>query len=122
MISIIKEAALSLRLELNPEIVMTDFETAAMNAYQFHFPRVQLIGCFFHYGQAIYRRLKNECKLSSEYRTDNDLAKWLKSVIALALLPPSQVETAFAYLMEEEVVTKYPALTEFNDYFVETWI
>ena len=59
----------------------------AMNAYQFHFTRIKLVGFFFHFGQSLYRRLKNECKLAQEYQADPKLSKWLKSVTALAFLP-----------------------------------
>ena len=94
-----------------------------MNAYQFHFPEIELVGCFFHYGQAIYRKIKNELKLASEYKADENLQRYVKSVISLALVPPSKVEDAFLNLMYKEIdlIEQY-TLGPFNDYFCETWI
>lgn len=123
VLAILKAEARARKLTLCPETMMTEFETAAMNAYEFHFPCVRLVGCFFHFGQALYKRLKNDCKLGKEYLTDSDLQIWFKSVLALALVPPEQVENAYAWLLNSDVINKYEKeLKSFNDYFVSNWI
>ncbi len=40
---------------MNPELVYSDFEKAAQNAFRFHFPGVKLKGCWFHFRQAIIK-------------------------------------------------------------------
>ena len=39
----------------NPEIIMSDFESALIPAVREEFPRTNHKGCFFHYTQSIYR-------------------------------------------------------------------
>ena len=41
---------------LNPETIMIDFERAALNSLTQNFPTAQIYGCFFHFGQAIWRK------------------------------------------------------------------
>ena len=60
MIIEIKNGGLKIRLEMKPEIVMLDFEHAAINAFSFHFPFAQIKSCFCHLGQSFYRRLCSE--------------------------------------------------------------
>jgi hypothetical protein len=49
LLGFLKEGAIKLGLRLNPQIVLTDFEIAAQNAYEFSFPGIRLIGCFFSF-------------------------------------------------------------------------
>ena len=44
-------------LALAPPTAMTDFEASLQKALAHVFPDTQLIGCLFHYTQAIYRRV-----------------------------------------------------------------
>lgn len=107
-------------MKLNPEVVLIDFEKAAQNAYEHHFPNVRLIGCFFHFGQALFKYLKDECKLSSEYQANDDLKMWFKSVNALALLPPGKVAEAWVNL--DDTRPEYANIEQFCNYFVEIWL
>ncbi|RWS16627.1 uncharacterized protein B4U80_05757, partial [Leptotrombidium deliense] len=43
---------------LNPATVLTDFEIAAQNAFNSIFPNCMVRGCFFHFCQAVYRKIK----------------------------------------------------------------
>ena len=56
----IKNGGLKLGLEMRPEILMIDFEHAAMNAFSYHFLRIQIKCCFFLLGQTFYRKLCSE--------------------------------------------------------------
>src|SRR6218665_1499133 len=44
----------------NPESIITDFELAAINAFQYAFPQISLSGCYFHFGQSVWRKLQAE--------------------------------------------------------------
>ena len=52
------------------------------------FPQSGLIGCFFHFGQCLFR---NFCDfgLKACYSKDEELKKWLNLCIALAFIPPN---------------------------------
>jgi hypothetical protein len=101
MLNEIKLGALKLGLELRPEIVMLDFEHAAMNAFSFHFPRIQIKCCYFHLGQSFYRKLCSE-GLKEQYTNDVNLRNWFKKIISLALIPIEKVEDVFEQLCIEK--------------------
>ena len=42
---------------LAPQIVMVDFELAVLNAIDSSFPDSSKKGCFFHFNQAIFRKI-----------------------------------------------------------------
>ena len=52
----LKDHAAMLHLSLSPEVVMMDFEVAALNAVRAVLPESRLKGCLFHWGQAIWRQ------------------------------------------------------------------
>ena len=43
----------------NPISIMTDFEKAAMNAFEKKFPASEIAVCYFHLGQSLWRRIQN---------------------------------------------------------------
>ena len=55
----IKKAAIKLRLDLKPKIVMTDLELAAIKSFRHNFRTVNNKGCLFHFGQAISKKFKS---------------------------------------------------------------
>ena len=48
---------LTLKPDLRPRVVLTDFEKAAINAFEIHFPDVVQRGCYFHFSQCIWRKV-----------------------------------------------------------------
>ncbi len=99
-----------------------DFERAAINAFEYHFPNITSIGCYFHYGQSIYRKLV-KYGLKTQYTTDESFQHWVKCIIALALLPIDKVSDAYIHLVE--TAPDYDALTRENcflDYVTNTYI
>ena len=57
-------------------------------------PQSGLIGCFFHFGQCLFR---NFCDfgLKACYSKDEELKKWFNLCIALAFVPPNKVEEIY---------------------------
>ncbi|XP_003381482.1 hypothetical protein Tsp_07148 [Trichinella spiralis] len=55
-IHVFKEAA-ALGVVLQPQTVICDFETAFIPAVQASFPGVQIQGCYFHFCQAVLRKV-----------------------------------------------------------------
>lgn len=45
---------------LHPQYLMTDFELAAIQAFEAVFPGINASGCFFHLTQSIWRKVQNE--------------------------------------------------------------
>ena len=120
LLAILKREACNLGYRLSPDLVMIDFELSAKKAYEFHFPQVKVLGCFFHFGKALLAYLKDDCKLSIQYREDECLKSWLKSVNALSLLPPNKIETAWIHLDDNR--PDHESIGTFCDYFVSTWL
>ena len=63
----------------------TDFEKAAINAFQFHFPGARIVGCNFHFGQANFKNLALHLKV--EYEVDHHICHVYVSLTALAFIP-----------------------------------
>ena len=45
--------------DLDPSYIGVDFELAFFTNVSIHFPKTKLIGCLFHFKQAIRRKMKN---------------------------------------------------------------
>lgn len=76
-------------VNLNPKIILTDFEQATINMCQHIFPNASLHGCFFHWCQNLYKRIQ-KYKLSALYASDLSVHKSFRQTTALAFLPPSR--------------------------------
>ncbi len=100
IISKLIEEALVIKCVLRPNEILIDFEKAAINAFSHFFPDVMIMGCFFHFGQCLF---KNLCLhgMKSQYGHDEKLRIWLKSIISLALVPTKSVQDQFVDLLEQ---------------------
>ena len=104
---------------LNPKTILTDLKQAAMNAYKFNWPSVELKGCFFHFNQAILRwAFRNGYKLP--YSTNYDFYAWCKMILSLAVVPVNRVMEAWNI-----IINKLPAdlnVQPIINYFYSIWI
>jgi len=106
-------------IKLAPEIIISDFEKAERKVLQTIFPRAKVIGCFFHYSQAIkdnnIHNNKREIHVNFPYtvfllqtlvhniekhnivKDDKKESVWIakKLLIFLAFLPEYLIEEAF---------------------------
>ncbi|KAH7725929.1 hypothetical protein AAVH_06370 [Aphelenchoides avenae] len=81
-----------------PASIITDFEAAAIKAWQEIFPVALSRGCYFHLGQAFWRSIAS-LGLAVLYRS-NDVARLLlRSFLALAAVHPDHVVAAFNLLV-----------------------
>jgi hypothetical protein len=82
MIYEINKSIISLGVELGivlawkPEYVSLDFEMGAIQAFLFCFPTIKIIGCWFHFGQCLFRKIV-EIGLKTQYGDDEDLKKYI---------------------------------------------
>ena len=99
MISKLIEEALLIKCILRPNEVLLDFKKAAINAFS-HFFQVMILGCFFHFGECLF---KNLCLhgMKTQYGHDEKLRTWLKSMISLVLVPTTSVQDQFVDLLEQ---------------------
>lgn len=112
------EHVLALVPDCAPATIVTDFELAAINAFQETFPEVIMTGCHFHLGQNIWRRLQAE-GLQAKYVSDVAFASKVKCLTALAFLPPDRVTTAYEELIRSDAFRELDPLL---DYFEENYI
>ena len=100
----LKQKAVQLRhphAELFPVTSMTDFETAAINAFQNIFPTIRIHLCFFHFAQSVYRKVQ-ELGLSVQYSEEDSWVKqWIHRASSLAFVPPEDVVETFTSLCEQ---------------------
>ena len=76
------------------KLVVSDFEAAILGSMGAAFPWTRPRGCWFHYGQAIFRKAQ-EYGLQVEYKKKGVVYCIVKELIALALLPHEEVLEAF---------------------------
>ncbi|CAG8487205.1 10971_t:CDS:2, partial [Gigaspora margarita] len=72
-------------INLFPQMVLTDFESAAINAIKSEFEDAQYKGCHFHLAQSVYRKIQTS-GLAICYRTDQELSLLIRHISALAFL------------------------------------
>ena len=114
----------SVGLEWKPKFVSLDFEIGAIQAFLFCFSEITIVGCWFHYGQCIFKKII-EIGLKSEYGKDEELKKLVQNCIALALCHPDEVVDIFiSHIVSQSVFIqrKYPRFNDFINYMTKTWI
>ena len=82
-----------------PTVILTDFESAAMDAFRARFPTARITGCYFHLAQSILRKV-NEVGLKRDYETRDDIRIAVKCLAALSHVPVDDVAEAFDVLAE----------------------
>ncbi|KRY25186.1 hypothetical protein T03_12697, partial [Trichinella britovi] len=115
-IHVFKEAA-ALGVVLQPQTVICDFETALIPAVQASFPGVQIQGCYFHFCQAVLRKVA-ELGLRTRYLHEAETKKKIKMLMATAFLPLPEVPAAVD-LLGRNVTGLIAALF---DYFRREWM
>ena len=106
---------LNAKLEQPPLSITSDFERAFLNASAKIFNNVKHFGCFFHFKQAMWRKIQ-ALSLVSAYKDNAHLH--LKMPQALAFLPINDVVPVFE-LLKQEMPSE---LTEFYAYVESTYI
>ena len=105
-----------LNLTLDPATVQIDFELAAIRAVEREFPKAEVKGCYFHYCQALWRKVQN---LGLAVQGRSSLQQWIRRAAGLALLPHNEVQDAWIEAMDS--TPNVPRAQEFNDYMIVNW-
>ena len=108
---------LKLQITLNPKFALVDFETAASNALKYHFPDVEIKGSWYHFRQAIMKRVT---RLGSRQPYHQTEYAELNRLGALAFIPVDLLDDAMQIIERlKPTDTKYDQLL---DYFKRTWL
>lgn len=86
---------------LIPSSILTDFEQAAHRAIEKVFPRAEVVGCFFHLSQNLWRKIQKTPGLVAKYKEQDEIRKHCKFLLALAFVPVRDVPFAFEILKED---------------------
>lgn len=110
-------------IELNGDGIIIDFEIAMRTALKFVAPNLKVFGCWFHHVQCLRRMMASMKELFELIRTNNDAKAIFRKFQCLALLPASDIERAFIWLLREALeVFKFAQYSQFIDYYKKQWI
>ncbi len=119
-LQVVRDAVNRFRIQpCTPLKIMSDFEKAILNACNEIFPAVPTTGCFFHLGQAIYRKVQ-EVGLQQRYNDDEDdtIRTYTHMILALAHVPIADVPRMFQVLVDDSP----HELDEVLKYFDKTYV
>lgn len=114
---LLKRAAKDLKIKIDPTIVLTDFETAEINAVASVFPDASRRGCFFHLAKNMWKHIQ-KLGLTSAYGKSVKCQMAFRQVQALAFLEHQEVAQGFAAICASAPNCMKP----FFDYFEKTYI
>lgn len=114
------------QLTFKPKIIHSDFEVAILRLVAEMLPNSSINGCFFHYCQAVFRKIK-KLGLQPFYTKSKNFKMFIRCLYSLSFLPPQQVETVYRQLLV--VATQIfgfdladKQLAKFLRYYESTWI
>lgn len=106
-----------LKPTLNPSSIMADFEKASQNACSIVFPGAEMVGCYFHLGQNLWRKIQ-KCNLTTEYSEDENIRIHLKMILALSFVPVADVPMAFEDLVDDCPPQLKPVIDYWEDNYI----
>ena len=104
-----------------PTTVMCDFERGLRSAVREIFNGSAVKGCFFHFSNSIVKKVAGS-GLSTSYRNDQFFREYCHKLMALALLPPQDIESAFNAISMNRNLVLNPQYAEFKTYFDRNWL
>ena len=101
----------------------SDFELAIIQAAELNFPNASHRGCYYHYMQAIWRKVQS-LGLAEEYKAENqenqELKKFVQKMAAVSFCPPTFVRPAWLAVQQE--APNLPQVDQLIAYFDHTWL
>ena len=100
----------------NPKIFTCDFNAASNNALKKIFPNCYIINCYFHFAQAIWKKVKKY-----NLTEDNNIQKTrelIYNIKVLCFIKPDNIYPIFKLIKNRFNDDKY---SEFFSYFEKTW-
>jgi hypothetical protein len=115
----VKQRARFLGLQFQPPKLQTDYEQAIISAVRCEFPGSRLVGCMFHYGQCLWRKVQS-LGGAEEYTAEAETRQYIRRCAALAFVPLQRLDDAWLEIQGDAPDTRL--CTAFSDYFVNTWL
>ena len=98
---------------------VTDFELATIQAIELAFPTTEVKGCFFHFAQALNRKI-SKLGLQAAYREDATFSRFVRQTVALAFVPLRFVRLAWQPIKMS--APNLPRVDKFISYFEAIWL
>lgn len=108
-------------LNLDGIKTMTDFERAMRNALKKIAPNSILLACWFHFCQALRKKIASIPELFFLIRSNMEAKIFYRQFQCLALLPANKIEAAFVQLACK-ALKKFQQFERFVEYFDKQWI
>jgi hypothetical protein len=115
--TVLQNEAANLGLQLQPTVILSDFESGLFPAVRNCFPNALHKGCHFHMCQAIYRQIQS-LGLVQAFNQRAEIKLQVRQLMALAFLPVAIVRITF-YLLEQQCD---PVLQSLFAYFIQQWL
>ena len=105
-----------------PSKVLCDFESGLQKSLRYCFAGVIVKGCWFHFCQALTRKLQN-LGLKTRYINDYDFRFWCKQFSALAIISTEHLKQAMDTILTNGINYKQEqAVLKFIKYFNNQWL
>lgn len=109
----------------NPVRILSDFEISLISALQAEFPHTELHGCYFHFCQALWRKVQ-DLGLTTAYRRHKSVKNIVRKIMSLGYLPAAVVRMTFNLIYSSRSVARLlinvPGLRDFIEYFRHNYI
>ncbi|CAG0902224.1 unnamed protein product [Darwinula stevensoni] len=106
-------------LSFSPKLFLLDFERGVITTLQLIFPSAMVKGCYFHFTQAIYRKVQ-EHGISGPFMKSKEVKLSIRRIMALPFIPLESIDDVYLWIIAE--APSLSGVQEFLDYLVETWI
>ena len=103
--------------------IIVDFEIAIQTSALSVFDYLVILGCFFHFGQCLLRKVQNS-RMVGPYKKDAEFNKFVRSCISLPFLPLDELQDTVDQLRETEFEDEecVEMKDDFLDYIQDTWM
>ena len=98
--------------DLNVQTVVGDFESAVWKAVRQVIPHVDMRGCSFHWGQAVFLHLQS-LGLQTAYNSDQQFHRYCRQLLALPCLPAHTVDATLQELESEATTAAQTQLCQY---------
>ena len=92
---------------MDPSIITSDFESGLISAVRDEFPNARHQGCYFHFTQAIWRKVQ-KLGLSTLYIEDEDIRMPVRQLMAFGFAPLLLNRTVFGQLKDASAPALLP--------------
>ncbi|KAG0437245.1 hypothetical protein DMUE_3799 [Dictyocoela muelleri] len=74
--------------------IFTDFENALISSLKINFKYLKISGCYFHFTQIIWRKIK-QLNMQLDYKNDYNFRKMVRLIMLLSYVPREKVYSEF---------------------------